>query len=90
MSAPKVAPPPPKRLSAPPAPVEAPDNLTQSTDVGSVVCQDMNFKVKAEFHRFFKGEATMRGLSMKELLEACVRCYLDTHGSKLDPERKII
>ncbi len=88
--APKLAPPPPKksRLTvAPPPPVAAPDNLTTPTDENSTTFQDVNFKVKPEFHRFFKAEAVIRGMSMKDLLEAALKCYLDTHGSKFDPNR---
>jgi hypothetical protein len=89
MSTPKVAPPPPRRLVAPPAPIQAPDNLTQANE-GVVALQDMNFKVAPRFHTLFKGEAVMRGMSMKELLEAALKCYLDTHGSKLDPDRRML
>lgn len=81
----KLAPPPPKRnaqrlKSAPPARIEAPNNLIEPTDD---VLQDMNFKVKPEFHFTFKAEALHRRMSMKELLEASFKCYLDTHGSKI-------
>lgn len=88
---PKVAPPPPRKsrlAAAPPPPVEAPDNLTQPTDQGSGALQDMNFKVRPDFHTSFKGEAVLRGMSMKEFLEACYKCYLDVNGSKLDSQRQ--
>ncbi len=77
--APKLAPPPPRKsrlTPAPPPPVHAPDNLTTPTDEDSTTFQDLNFKVKPEFHRFFKAEAVLRGMSMKGLLEAMGRCYL--------------
>lgn len=83
----KIAPPPPPRrtgrlTAVPPRPSEAPDNLTKPTDVDAV--QDMNFKVKPEFHTTFKTEAVLRGMSMKEMLEAAFRCYIDVNGSKLN------
>ena len=82
----KIAPPPPKRSSRlsvqPPLPLQAPDNLTKPTDEGAL--QDMNFKVRPGFHTTFKAEATLRGLSMKDFLEACYLCYIDKNGSKLN------
>lgn len=82
----KIAPPPPKRASRlavqPPLPLQAPDNLTKPTDQGKL--QDLNFKVSPDFHIQFKGEATLRGMSMKEFLEACFLCYTEKHGSKVN------
>lgn len=37
----------------------------------------MNFKVTPAFHREFKIEAALRGMSMKELLEAAFKTYLE-------------
>jgi hypothetical protein len=42
--------------------------------------QDMNFKVSPGWHRGFKGLASMLGISMKALMEACVRAWLDKYG----------
>lgn len=86
-----IAPPPPRRnsrLAPPPIPAEAPNNLNQPNSEGAAALQDMNFKVKSSFHTEFKSEATIRGLSMKEFLEACFHCYLDVHGSKLNSRHK--
>ena len=38
---------------------------------------DLNFKVDPDFHRAFKTEATVRGMSMKELLEASFKAFLE-------------
>lgn len=43
--------------------------------------QDMNFKVDAEFHRAFKMAAVMNDLSMKELLDASFRAWIDQNGA---------
>lgn len=42
--------------------------------------RDMNFKVDPEFHRAFKTTASIRGMSMKELLESAVQCWLERYG----------
>lgn len=78
-------PPPPRNIAsfqtrlpvAPPQPEEAPDNLS----VPSSGIQDMNFKVSVKLHRQFKTEAAMRGMSMKELLEAAFKAYLEKYPS---------
>jgi hypothetical protein len=44
----------------------------------------MNFKVSPDFHRRFKLEATLRGRSMKELLEASFKTYLEQHGGSME------
>lgn len=38
---------------------------------------DLNFKVTEEFHRAFKAAATIKGISMKELLEEAFRLWID-------------
>lgn len=38
---------------------------------------DLNFKVAPNLHQKFKIEATMRRMSMKDLLEASFKCYLE-------------
>jgi hypothetical protein len=55
------------------------------TDYNSTLFCDLNFKVAQSFHRHFKLEATMRGMTMKELLEVCFRTYLDQNGSLIEP-----
>ncbi len=40
---------------------------------------DLNFKVDPDFHRSFKTKATTRGMSMKELLEASFRAFLESN-----------
>jgi hypothetical protein len=44
--------------------------------------QDMNFKVDPEFHRAFKVASTMNGISMKELLDASFRAWIDRYGAE--------
>lgn len=74
------------RLSAPPPPPQdAPDNLSTPSDEGAL--QDMNFKIAPKFHRRFKMEAVLRGLSMKELLEASFQAYLQIHGGTVERPR---
>lgn len=58
------------------------DNLSKPSDD----IADMNFKVASDFHRRFKTEATIRGLSMKELLEESFKCYLDKNGAAYDED----
>jgi hypothetical protein len=48
---------------------------------------DLNFKVSKDFHTWFKSEAARRGLSMKDLLEKCFRCYLNVYGSEVHSKR---
>lgn len=38
---------------------------------------DLNFKVGPDFHQAFKTEATIRRMSMKELLEASFKAFLE-------------
>jgi hypothetical protein len=38
---------------------------------------DLNFKVDPDFHQSFKTEATVRRMSMKELLEASFKAFLE-------------
>jgi len=57
-----------------------PDNLSIPTDQWA----DLNFKVSPAFHRAFKKEATDRGWSMKELLEASLRMFLEKHQPNYD------
>lgn len=44
--------------------------------------QDMNFKVDPKFHRAFKVASTMNGMSMKELLDASFRTWIDKYGAE--------
>jgi hypothetical protein len=73
-----VPPPPRQRLMAQaPAPtLQIPDNLSRSNDD----IQDMNFKVSPDFHRRFKSTATLWGMSMKDLLEASFKLWVEKHG----------
>ena len=77
---PMVPPPPraPNRGLLMPVPkTEAPtDNLSKPV----TALQDLNFKMDPDFHRAFKAVATLRGMSMKELLEASFRCWLEHYG----------
>lgn len=81
-----VPPPPAKRksrlgASAPKASV-AVDHLSEPSDSGKM--QDMNFKVSPSFHKRFRVEASLRGMSMKELLEAMAKFYYEGHGGTLE------
>jgi hypothetical protein len=54
--------------------------------------QDLNFKVKSDFHYSFKITATKRKMPMKDLLDASFRCWVKHHGDAeekalLPPER---
>lgn len=44
---------------------------------------DLNFKVSPEFHRAFKVQASLRGLSMRELLELSFREYIRRNPVKV-------
>ena len=48
---------------------------------GSV--HDLNFKVSPEFHRAFKVQASLRGLSMRELLEVAFNDYVKRNPAKV-------
>lgn len=75
-------PPPPRqgsRLPPPPPPSDVPDNLTKPSDEK---LQDLNFKVASDFHRTFKITALMWNMTMKELLEASFRLWVEQHGDK--------
>lgn len=44
--------------------------------------QDLNFKVDPDFHRAFKLTAAMKGMQMKELLEASFRTWVEQYGDE--------
>lgn len=74
-------PPPPRSSSsrlpdAPPTSADVPDNLSRPSDG----FQDLNFKVSSDFHRRFKLTAATWGMSMKELLEASFKKWVEEHG----------
>jgi hypothetical protein len=74
-------PPPPSKtrlMASAPPPTLIPDNLSRSGDD----IQDMNFKVSADFHRRYKTTATIWGMSMKDLLEASFKLWVEKHGSR--------
>lgn len=76
-----VIPPPPKkttRLNYAPKLDVPPDNLSRPNDD----VQDMNFKVHPDFHRRFKITATIWGMSMKELLEASFKAWLEKNDTQ--------
>jgi predicted HicB family RNase H-like nuclease len=58
--------------AAPEAPSE---NLTKPDEK----LKDLGFRVDPVFHQQFKIEAAIRGMSMRELLEAAFRSYCDNH-----------
>ncbi len=40
---------------------------------------DLNFKVDPDFHKLFKTQAIIRGMTMKELLEASFKAFLEAN-----------
>jgi hypothetical protein len=44
--------------------------------------KDLNFKVCPSLHRAFKITAALRGIKMKELLDAAFRCWLIMYGDE--------
>lgn len=78
-----VPPPPHKQLRGlqaivhPTPEVEAPPANMQRPNAG---VQDLNFKVDPDFHLAFKMTATTKKMTMKELLEASFRCWLEKYG----------
>lgn len=83
----KIAPPPLRksRLNIPAPMLEVtPDNLSKPSDSGATTYMDMNFKVEPAFHKRFKTEATLRGLTMKDLLEASFKLYLEQNGGTIE------
>jgi hypothetical protein len=44
--------------------------------------QDLNFKIEPAFHRAFKLAATLNGMSMRELLEASFKTWVEKYGDK--------
>lgn len=72
-----VPPPPRQRLMAEaPAPTMVPDNLSRSDNK----LVDLNFKVSPDFHRMVKSLAATRGMTMKDLLEAAIKEYVNRYG----------
>ncbi|SER26693.1 hypothetical protein SAMN05216548_11432 [Faunimonas pinastri] len=59
-----------------PTPTFTPDNLSKSPEE----LKDLNFKVSPDLHRDFKLTATAWGMSMKELLEAAYKGWVEKHG----------
>lgn len=79
-----VPPPPPRRgLSAVPMPVT--NDLAPATNMSkpNSGTMDLNFKVDPETHHRFKMSATMRRMSMKDLLLASFNTWLEVHGQDL-------
>lgn len=68
------------RLSTPPAPVDAPNNLAKPADQEAM--KDLNFKVYPDFHYNFKTRAAMERITMRNLLYACWDAYIEKHGDK--------
>jgi hypothetical protein len=68
--------PPPRRHGSRDIVVTPPTNLQKSNSG----LQDLNFKVDPGFHTVFKVVATIKGMSMKELLEASFKAWVDKFG----------
>jgi hypothetical protein len=60
----------------PAVPQTVPDNLSKP----ATGLQDLNFKVDNDFHRTFKLAATLKGMSMKELLEGSFAAWVERYG----------
>lgn len=77
----RVPPPPGPRqrrgLNVEPPKIDQPAENLANPNTG---IQDLNFKVSPELHKAFKAAAAMKGLAMKELLEACFRCWVELYG----------
>ncbi|WP_036281779.1 hypothetical protein [Methylocystis sp. ATCC 49242] len=71
-------------------PTEVPEKPNEPTDNAPKKWADFNFKVDDDFRAFFAIEARMRRMSNIALLKTALKHYLDTYGSKADPERKIL
>lgn len=61
-----------------------PDNM-QKANSGH---HDMNFKVDPELHTAFKTVASIKGMAMKDLLEASFQCWMDHNAD--DALRSVI
>lgn len=70
------------RLAVAPPAMPA-NNLVEGGSTGDSYAKDLSFKVTPDFHRRFKAEATLRGLSMKDLLEACYAAYVQLNGTEV-------
>lgn len=60
--------------------------LAVTAEIGSSASRgahDLNFKVSPEFHRAFKVQASLRGLSMRELLELSFNEYIKRNPAKM-------
>jgi hypothetical protein len=57
--------------------VDAPAENLATSNSGT---QDLNFKVDPQMHRAFRTAASIKGLKMKELLEASFRCWVEHYG----------
>lgn len=75
-----VPPPPGARNRGIKAPVPVPHQTFDNLSRPNSGLQDLNFKVSPDFHRAFKLSATMRGIPMKDLLEASFRAWLEIYG----------
>jgi hypothetical protein len=67
-----------KDPSPPPAPIETPSNISKTAEK----YQDMNFKVSEDFHTDFKLTATAWKMSMKELMEASYKLWVENNGNR--------
>lgn len=60
--------------------------LAVTAEIGSSAsgrAHDLNFKVSPDFHRAFKVQASLRGLSMRELLELSFNEYTKRNPAKV-------
>ena len=54
--------------------------VEKDTRVEQPETETLNFKVKSQFKREFKGYAVSRGMTMVDLLEASYQLYKEKHG----------
>jgi hypothetical protein len=51
-------------------------------DFTSIGQTNLNFKVSPEMHRAYKTTASLKGIPMKDLLEASFECWQETFGDE--------
>lgn len=65
-----------------PTPQNTEPELMQNMQTPNSGTEFLNFKVNTEFKRVFKLVAAMKGMSMKELMEATYKCWVEQYGDE--------
>ncbi len=81
---PQVPPPPSRQRRGIIAEIPKPDQSENNLSKPNSGLQDMNFKMDIDFHQEFKMAAVKRKMTMKELLEASFRCWVEHYGDKTE------